>query len=1475
MLSVVIFLIFLVGNASAFGYYQAIGSKNVRPLSDYHASVSIAEAPGPTTVKAIIEGVSYNGSLVNIEDEKQILPFSSKVFSLRVPLIPPGAYRLQVQGRGGIDFISYYPLNYLEKSFSVLVETDRAVYNPGSKASFRVIVLDSELKPVEDTQTGLLTIGVKDAEGNKIKIWNDVRIVKGIFSNEFKLSDHPVLGTWNITVKIHDQQYFKSIRVAKYIIPGFRIDINTKKHITFQDGKIRATLKTFYHHGHKLQGEATISAFPTIFSRVIQPIFQNPIRKVVPIDGSVEVEFDIDKDLRLNDEYERNVMLDVSVEEKLTGRRENASVNVHIHKYYHRIDLIKTSDYFKPGLKYRAYVKVSRHDEEPFDHNKEIIVRHGFSIRDEVPVERRYKLNRNGFVKLEFLAPMNVSNDTALRIEAQFGDLKERISPVLAAVSFSKNFLDASLETDKPLSNLDIEVSVTCSEPMNHLNYVVIGRGDVIVSKTLQINNERNIMIKFKAVHSMVPLAHFIVSYVTKNGELIGDTLDIRIDGILQNFLEVKPSSTEIEPGVALDIQMKAKPFSLVGLIAVDHESYMLGSDYSLSESWLTDELLAYDSALISEYYKIGTERESRIPWKPGGSNIHSGVQDSGCDLVTNAHILRKKPTLDDIYLRPTIYDSSTVKPDRGFGIPIHSVTRPPLAGPYAFSRIPTPVWNIPKVYLRNEISETWLFSNFSTRYDGTITTRRRIPNKMTTWRMTGFSLDPVDGLGIMTPKLYRASKSFYISLDSPYSIQRGEAINIPVHIINNMDKDVDVEVTFHNPDKNFEFTTISNEITATKNIESFQRKRVSLKKHQNGTAWFMITPLKVGSLEMKVSASNPVSQDAISEFLSVEAGGETEYYSKSELLDLRSQKYVKKQMNFTIPKNTVPESEKIEVAAIGNIFGPTLRNLDSVIRKPTGCGEQNLLHMMTNLIVLKYLKTAKQKMPHIEEKAVGYLEDSYQTQLSFKKKDGAFSVYGKINDESSVWITAYTLLAFRQASEFIYIDENVIEEGYNWLIEKQGRNGSFYETGNVIHNDMQERSGNSLPLTSFVLISFLENQKFTSKYKNLINRGLDYIARNIEETEESYSLALCSYVLQLSEHPSKQSAFNLLDNRANYTDNLKWWEKPKQDKDNPWNNLPRSVDIEMTSYALLTFLEENLIEDSIPILNWLLKQQNDIAGFSSTQDTVVGLQALYKLVMKLSVPTNVQIEFTYSKKDSKEFHISQNDATIEQRFEINKSSREVNVTAQGEGFVLFRVNYHYNKDVTGPWPMFILDPQVDKNSNADHLQLSICIRFVNEKENSTDDVRSNMAVMEVNLPSGYIVDIHSLPSLEISQNVQKVESKNKFTKVILYFNNISNVIEFCPTISAFRIYKVANHRPVPVVLYDYYDTSRRARIFYKPPKSTVCDICTDIDCESNCIISPKPQIRQEESSQRDDSVSLKFALISLYLPLLILFQNY
>lgn len=32
---------------------------------------------------------------------------------------------------------------------------------------------------------------------------------------------------------------------------------------------------------------------------------------------------------------------------------------------------------------------------------------------------------------------------------------------------------------------------------------------------------------------------------------------------------------------------------------------------------------------------------------------------------------------------------------------------------------------------------------------------------------------------------------------------------------------------------------------------------------------------------------------------------------------------------------------------------------------------------------------------------------------------------------------------------------------------------------------------------------------------------------------------------------------------------------------------------------------------------------------------------------------------------------------------------------------------------------------------------------------------------------------------------------------------------EICPTISAFRVHRVAHQKPVPVVEYDYYDQSK------------------------------------------------------------------
>lgn len=51
--------------------------------------------------------------------------------------------------------------------------------------------------------------------------------------------------------------------------------------------------------------------------------------------------------------------------------------------------------------------------------------------------------------------------------------------------------------------------------------------------------------------------------------------------------------------------------------------------------------------------------------------------------------------------------------------------------------------------------------------------------------------------------------------------------------------------------------------------------------------------------------------------------------------------------------------------------------------------------------------------------------------------------------------------------------------------------------------------------------------------YRNVINKAMDYIARNMANNDDIYSLALTSYALQLAQHNSKDYILQTFDSRA------------------------------------------------------------------------------------------------------------------------------------------------------------------------------------------------------------------------------------------------------------------------------------------------------------------------------------------------------
>lgn len=53
------------------------------------------------------------------------------------------------------------------------------------------------------------------------------------------------------------------------------------------------------------------------------------------------------------------------------------------------------------------------------------------------------------------------------------------------------------------------------------------------------------------------------------------------------------------------------------------------------------------------------------------------------------------------------------------------------------------------------------------------------------------------------------------------------------------------------------------------------------------------------------------------------------------------------------------------------------------------------------------------------------------------------------------------------------------------------------------------------------------------STYQNVINKAIDYVVRNLEGSDDVYSLAVASYALQLANHNSKNYILQTLDAKA------------------------------------------------------------------------------------------------------------------------------------------------------------------------------------------------------------------------------------------------------------------------------------------------------------------------------------------------------
>ncbi|XP_027708747.1 CD109 antigen isoform X1 [Vombatus ursinus] len=1302
-------------------------------------------------------------------------------------------------------------LIFESKRLSVFIQTDKFLYKPKQEVKFRIVTLYSDLKPYK-TITDIL---IKDPKSNLIQQWSDEQGDLGVISKTFQLSSNPILGDWSIQARVNGQTYYQSFQVLEYVLPKFEVTLQTPLYHSLNYKSLNGMVTAKYTYGKPVKGDVTLIFVPLSIWGI-----KKTITKHFEINGSANFTFsDLEMKSVMNHAEELHYPSDRSspgpveiiavVTESLTGISRNASSNVFFKANDYTIEFFDYATVLKPSLNYAVTVKITRSDnvrltlEEIRNNVTFTITQTNYTNywdkwnnedqeRETVQV-LNYTVPENGTFHLEFPILVNTSQ---LQVKASFLDSVNSLSIHGMFRSPSMTYIQLKTGSENVKAGSPFELIVTSNKPMKELSYMVISQSQLVA-----VGKKNSSTFSLTPENSWAPKACIIVYYVGDNGEIINDVLKVPVQLVFKNKITLSWNKVSAEPSenVALKVSV-TQPGSLIGLVAVDKSVKLMNRSNDITEESVIHELELYNTG-----YYLGMF-----------TNSHAVFQECGLWVSTDANLVH-----DYVYegFNGEFFDMD----DGSDGVMLKNDGNDmdlALAGAFPGDSGPS---------IRKHFPETWLWmdSNMGSQTDRQFEVI--VPDSITSWEATAFVISEDLGLGMTTaPVELQAFQPFFIFLNLPYSVIRGEQFVLEVTIFNYLKDASEVTVTIETSDK-FDILMISNEVNATGHQQS-----ILVPSEDGRTVLFPIKPKHLGEIPITVTAISLSASDAITQNILVKAEGIEKSYSQSLLLDLTGNKLstTDQILNFTFPPDRVIGSERIHITAIGDILGPSINGLESLIRMPYGCGEQNMINFAPNIYVLNYLTNTRQLTDSVKDKAISFMRQGYQRELLYQRDDGSFSAFGNDDPSGSTWLSAFVLRCFLQASPYIDIDQDVLHRTYSWLKKHKKPNGEFWEPGRVIHSDLQGGTNSPVTLTAYILTSLLGYQKYQASMD--MRSSVNFLESQFREgVLDNYTLALLSYALSSVESSEGRAALDMLNQRAEHEGGMQFWESSVSKLSQSWQ--PSSLDIEVAAYALLAHFLQNRMAEGMPIMRWLSKQRNRLGGYSSTQDTIVALHALSTFAaLTTAGQTDMRVTVTGPSVTTPiEFLINTKNRFLLQTAELAvQQPTSVTVSASGFGFAFCQLNVVYNvknsessrrRRSIQSQEAFDLDVAVkDNKEDINHLTVNVCTRFRGPS-------KSGMALMEVNLLSGFAMPPDAIL---LSDTIKKVE--NDHGQVNLYLDSV-NETQFCVDIPAVRNFKVSNTQDASVSIVDYYEPRRQAVRSYNSKVMldvSPCDLC---DGEQDC----------------------------------------
>ncbi|XP_068111324.1 alpha-2-macroglobulin-like protein 1 [Hyperolius riggenbachi] len=518
------------------------------------------------------------------------------------------------------------------------------------------------------------------------------------------------------------------------------------------------------------------------------------------------------------------------------------------------------------------------------------------------------------------------------------------------------------------------------------------------------------------------------------------------------------------------------------------------------------------------------------------------------------------------------------------------------------------------------------------------------------------------------------------------------------------------------------------------------------------------------------------------------------------------------------LPEDIVLGSQKAEVSVTGDIMGKALDNLNNLVRMPTGCGEQNMIYLAPMVAGIEYLGTTAQLTDEIMEKARSYMETGYQNLLNFKHPDGSYSAWAT-DASGSTWLTALVVFNLVKCERYIYVDDKHVVDGLAWLASLQQEDGCFQNVGFLYHTDLQGGQDSSTSLTAYVLQAFLE--KGDPQYDDVINKAKICLEKCLEPETSTYAKALCAHTFTLTgDTDQRQQLLEQLDTVAIKTDNEKYWTNGAVPPD-PQATPVTSIEVEISARCLLAYTSQQTpsqedLGAAVPIVNWLTKHQTASGGWFSTQDTVVGLQALSAYGSHTFTPgVTPVITITDDQGFNETVEVDPGKLTEVQKRGLSHIPSTCTLEASRGGCAYIQVALWYNTEEAEADSLFSLTVDTAAVHCPPDPVPSFTISFTTSYNN--ENKPSNMALVMFKMVSGFVPVRESVNKLLEMEEVKKVESSP--SQVTIYFNEIGS----SPISGSFQVEqssKVLDVQPAQVTVMDYYQTDQRKELSYTAPCS-------------------------------------------------------